>query len=276
MTVVIGASGRLGQGLIQAHGNQNLIALGRSDCHAWAEDNAVELIVTTLKSVTEPGDTVYVASGLLDPRLPQKALEAVNFALPRNVILAGEQLGLKVVTFGTVLEGMMKQPNAYVGSKERLSEYVAEAVSRNVSVLHCRMHTLFGLEDPPRFMFLGQLFAAARSGVPLGMTSGLQLREYQHVLDTASAVLAIQASGALGHVTISHGKPVKLRDIATSVGKAIGFPELGKFGALADPPEENYAVVFQPTQLPEHIGFRDTLPAIAEYAAERIRQDNHD
>ncbi len=270
MTVVIGANGRLGQGLIRAHGTQNLIALGRADCHDWVQDETLDRVINKLGTVTEPGDTVFVASGLLDPRLPVDALDEVNFTLPRNVILAGEQLGLSVVTFGTVLEGMMKQPNAYVRSKERLSDYVAEAVSRNANVLHCRMHTLFGLDDPPPFMFLGQLFAAARSRVPLKMTSGLQLREYQHVLDTALAVCAIKKSGCLGHVTISHGKPVKLRDIATSIAEAVGFPELGKFGALPEPPEENYGVVFQPTLLPDEIKFRDTIPAVAKYAAERI------
>lgn len=273
MTVVIGASGRLGQALIRAHGAQDVVALGRSDCHAWAKDNASDRVANKLEAMTRPGDTVYVATGLLDPRLPADALDEVNYTLPRNVILAGEQLGLSVVTFGTVLEGMMKQPNAYVRSKERLSSYVAEAVSRSANVLHCRMHTLFGLNDPPPFMFLGQLFAAARARVPLAMTSGLQLREYQHVLDTAAAVCAVQESGCRGHVTISHGKPVTLRDIATSIAEAVQFPELAKFGALADPSEENYGVVFKPTLLPEQIEFRDTLPAIAEYAAERIKLD---
>jgi len=273
MTVVIGADGRLGRGLVQAFGAQKLTTLGREECHDWTQEGATDRVVKKLNAVTNPGDTVFVAAGLLNPRLPCDVLDSVNFNLPRNVIVAGEQLGLSVVTFGTVLEGMMNQPNPYVSSKERLSTYVANAVSQNATVLHCRMHTLFGLKDPPPFMFLGQLFAAARTKSPLKMTSGLQLREYQHAFDTAMAIRAVQESGQLGSVSISHGKPVNLRDIATTVAEAIGFTELGDFGALPEPVEENYGVFFEPTPLPDQISFRDTLPAIAEYAAQCIVQE---
>jgi len=270
MTVVIGADGRLGQGLIQAFGTQRLTNLGRADCHDWVHEGAANRVLDKLNAATTPGDSVFVAAGLLDPRLPSDVLEGVNFILPKNVILAGQELGLNVVTFGTVLEGMMARPNPYVRSKERLADYVAHAVSQNASVLHCRMHTLFGLSDPPPFMFLGQLFAAIRTRTPLKMTSGLQLREYQHVFDTAKVVRAIQESGQSGSVSINHGKPVKLRDIVTTIADVVGFHELGEFGALPEPDEENYGVVFDPTPLPAQVSFRQTLPAIAEYAAERI------
>jgi hypothetical protein len=45
---------------------------------------------------------VFVASGLLDPKLPQEDLLRVNYHLPKNLIDGPANLGIKIITFGTV------------------------------------------------------------------------------------------------------------------------------------------------------------------------------
>lgn len=273
---ITGGRGRLGQALASEYAGAgvDVVLLERDVYQEWAADGADRAIARYFERDSRSGDSVVcVASGLLDPRLPHDSLLAVNYRLPRNVISAALPLGMRVVTFGTVMEAMHNVGNAYIDSKRRLGEYVNSACGRG-AVTHVQIHTLYGSGAPTPSMFLGQIAHALHAGEPFRMTSGRQLREYHHVADDAGAIRWLVESGSPGTVALSHGRPVTLRQIADAVFEAFGKRELLKIGALPDPEQENYETIFEPLSFPCSVKFRESLPAIVEYMTSNLRRDD--
>lgn len=263
MMFIVGGSGRLGRAL--ARQNPQAQALARSVYADWSAPGAQDAVARHFAPYAGSGGTIYVASGLLDPRRPEQEHEAVNVTLPRNIIAGATPLGLKVRTFGTVMEALMNQPNAYVRSKVALARHVAEAAEAGLPVAHIRIHTLYGAGEPDPFMFLGQIAAALRIRAPFKMTEGRQLREYHHVDDDAGAVRVLEQAGLHGIVALNHGAPLTLRALATGIFAECGAPELLQLGALPEPAEENYAGVLARPDALAHFDFRPALPAVAQY-----------
>ncbi|WP_051593608.1 NAD(P)-dependent oxidoreductase [Achromobacter sp. DH1f] len=266
MRYVIGARGRLGHAIVREYAGQDVQSLDRAVYQAWSRPGMAGDVARYFEGLAgAQGATIYVASGLLDPALPQEELLGVNYHLPRNVIDGAAAIGARVITFGTVMESLLRSKNPYIQSKTALAAYVAEAVGAGAPAAHLQIHTLFGAGVPSPFMFLGQMLAALREDRPFKMTSGRQLREYHHLDDEACAVRKIAESSVTGVLNVSHGRPVSLRAVAESVFGAFGRDDLLCVGALTEPPEENYQKILPPTELLDPDAFRETLPAIAKY-----------
>lgn len=264
MIFIVGSSGRLGQALAAKYGHENAVCIERSVYESWGDEAAVPAIGAWFAEHITPDSVVYVCSGVLDARVPVDDLHRVNYGLPRNIINGVAQLDVRVVTFGTAMEGTLTT-NPYVLSKLELARFVERRAPSACQVTHIRIHTLYGGGEPSPFMFLGLMLDAVRSQRPFLMTQGLQLREYHHVDDDATAIVHLVGAGVSGAVALSHGQPVTLRSLAESVFETLEQPELLRLGALPDPVEENFTHVFTP--LPELRGctFRETLPAVAFY-----------
>ena len=266
---VVGARGRLGRALVAALGSE-AIAPPRAVYQDWGAPGGADLVADHLAAhaaidAGTGGATLLVASGLLDPALPEVALRAVNLDLPVNVIAGAVAQGARVVTFGTVLEDIAPDANAYVRTKADLGAQVAAAAKTGADVLHLRIHTLFGSGAPTPFMFLGLMLAAIRARVPFEMTSGRQLREYHHVADEAQAILASARSHLTGVHDLSHGRPVTLASVARAVFDATGHPDMLRIGARPDPATDNFDRTFAPSPLARAASYRDTLPAIVAH-----------
>jgi len=262
---IIGSKGRLGQVLATRYSNYGVVELQRADYEGWVKPKAIDDISRYFDCPSSEGATVFVASGLLDPNLSPKTLRSVNYQLPKNVIDGAGKIGIKVVTFGTIMEEISEYQNSYVQSKIELKNYVNEVSQRGQSALHLQMHTLFGIGLPSPFMFLGQILSAIRKNQAFKMTSGRQRREYHHYEDEVEAIQRIVSANGCGVRSISHGQSLRLKTIAESVFHHLGKSDLLQVGALPDPPEEIYEE--NPTSLeavPNFV-FRDTLPAICEY-----------
>lgn len=262
---LIGARGRLGQAIADEYANSEIIPLERHHYEAWSQAGGGDLVSRYFEKSSPAGAIVFVASGLLDPKLSHEELLSVNYQLPKNVIDGATKVGMKVVTFGTVMEGLLQSKNPYIQSKTALGEYVKVVAGDAKPVIHLQIHTLFGRGQPSPFMFLGQMLAAIRANQTFKMTSGRQLREYHHLADEAKAIRQITTSEQYGVMNLSHGKPLILRTIAESVFEALGKSDLLAVGALPEPPDENYEQVLKPSALVQQLAFRDSLSAIVEY-----------
>ena len=274
---ILGAGGRLGRALLTTYSESNVRTLHRAITDSWLTESGpgdVERFFT--RACAGPDDTVLLASGLIDPNLSASDLDRVNFVMPRNVIEGCSTLGVKVVTFGTVMEGDGFARNPYIETKIRLSNHVRERVAAGHRVLHLRMHTHFGLDMPSKFMFLGNVLEAIVSKKKLKMSSGRQLREFHHLDDEARAIRHVIEAGVDGVVPISHGNPVTLREVAENALQHFGHSELLSLKELPDPPHENYTHRFRPHELVREISFRDSLPAINSYLDACIRRWNTD
>jgi nucleoside-diphosphate-sugar epimerase len=262
---IIGARGRLGQAIACEYANDELCLLQRSLYEDWSMPDSHCQVARYFEQNAHSGDVVFVASGLLDPKLPNQDLFSVNYHLPKNVIDGASKAGLKVVTFGTIMETLLESKNPYIQSKTALSEYIGSVASAEKPIIHMRIHTLYGIEQPSPFMFLGQMLSAIDDDRLFKMTSGHQLREYHHLLDEAAAIRQIECSTQFGVINLSHGKPQSLRHIAEGVFSALGKSELLQIGGLSEPPEENYAIIMQPAPQLASTVFRESLPAVIEY-----------
>jgi len=264
MNFIVGARGRLGRALADQFGADHAYCLARGDYESWSEAGGADAAARFLEVHAETGDTVMVASGLLDPALPASDHAKVNVDLPAHIIAAAAGRGVTVVTFGTVMESLQANPNPYVRSKVALS-HIVDLAAASQPLAHVRVHTLYGVGEPSPFMFLGQMLTSLRSRTRFEMTSGRQLREYHHVQDEARAVASLCAAGARGVFDLSSGQPISLRDLAIGVFDAFGVPELLRLGARPEPVEENYGNVFQPHPDLAAGSFRPAIPSVVNY-----------
>jgi nucleoside-diphosphate-sugar epimerase len=263
MMVILGGEGRLGRALAAAY--PAVLRLPRAAYADWWQAGSADEVTRFLTPYADQSPTVMVAAGLLDPRLGADELARVNVALPSNVIEGAARLGIKVITFGTVMETLLARQNAYVQSKTALGDHVAAEAARGKSALHIRLHTLYGGGPPSPFMFLGQVLDALQHRTPFAMTQGRQLREYHHVDDDAAAIKLLAAADLHGVVDLSHGAPVSLRALATHLFNAFDAPQLLGVGQLPEPAEENFSTHFKPHPLLTPSLFRDSLHGAATY-----------
>ena len=109
-----------------------------------------------------------------------------------------------------------------------VARILAEAASAELT--WARVFHLHGpCEDPRRLIpwVAGEL----RSGRPVDLTDGTQVRDHLHVSDTAAGLTALLAPGASGVFNVCSGEPVSLRSVLETVGDLTGRRDLLRFGA---------------------------------------------
>lgn len=264
MIYVLGGRGRLGRAILASLPREEVTALDRAHYADWWKGDAVPAICRFFERAPA-GSVVLVAAGLLDPALPGADHHRVNVELPERVIEGACAVGLRVVTIGTVMERLATPPNAYVAAKAELGRHVAHRAAGGDAVAHLQVHTLYGGGDPSPFMFLGQLCSALREGRPFEMSPGQQLREYHHVDDDVTAIHAILNAKFDGVLAMSHGEPCTLLALATHVFESLGRADQLRVGARAEPPNDNYATVFQRPPVLEQVEFRPALQGVSHY-----------
>jgi nucleoside-diphosphate-sugar epimerase len=272
MNVVLGAGGRLG-GAIAAFLPRDRVATPPRPVYAdWWQAGAVDRICRFLEAQGSSPGTVYVAAGLIDPRRPAEEHLQVNYQLARNVVEGATRLGFRVMTFGTVMEQMAGDDtaNPYYSSKIRLGRFMEEFGAASKLALHVRIHTLYGGPPPDGFMFLGQIYRALAQRSDFRMSPGAQLREYHHVEDEVRAIARLLESGCCGALTLSHGAPLTLKDLAEHIFAAFECPELLKVGALPAPPHDNYGTAFTRPAALAGMDFRAALPGVVTYLRDCI------
>ncbi|WP_305820958.1 NAD-dependent epimerase/dehydratase family protein [Massilia brevitalea] len=272
MIFLIGGSGRLGQAIARQHAGASVTVLPRALYAHWGEPGAHHEVAEYFAPWAGSGSVVYVTSGLLDPRLAPEEHARVNVALPLNIVEGAASLGLKVRTFGTVMETLMASQNPYVRSKAELGRRIAAASASGLPVAHVRIHTLYGGGEPASFMFLGQILSALRAQAPFRMTLGRQLREYHHVDDDAAALARLEETGLSGVVDLSHGAPLSLRALAETVFEAFGARAQLEVGALPEPASDNFGAVLERPAALELAYFRDAAAGVVDYLKPYILQ----
>ncbi|MEW6372034.1 MAG: NAD-dependent epimerase/dehydratase family protein [Pseudomonadota bacterium] len=265
MKFIVGGRGRLGQALARTWDADEVRSLARADYADWADAGGAARVRDFFAPWAGSGSTVFVASGVLDPALPAAEHQRVNVDLPAAILAGAGAHGLRVVTFGTVMECLLSQQNPYVRSKAALGRHVADLAAAGAPVAHVRVHTLFGGGAPSPFMFLGQMLAALQQRTPFAMTLGRQLREYHHIDDEARAIRLFDEAQVSGVVELSHGEPLSLAELARTVFSAFRADDLLRLGARPEPAEENFATVLARHPLLPEQAYRPALPAIVDY-----------
>lgn len=267
MNFILGARGRLGRALVSLLPTDSTIPLERAVYERWTGAGTAGDVARFFEQFASTPIRVFVAAGIIDPKRSAEDHQQVNVTLPQNLLEGAGRHGARILTFGTIMEEVVGRStgNQYFNSKLRISDAVQDAAGRGTNALHVRIHTLYGGGAPERFMFLGQLLEALRQGEVFRMSVGTQLREYHHVEDDAKAVSILANSDARGAINVSHGDPVRLRDLATFVCSRLASHGGLEVGALASSPVENLDRTFERPEQLNGLHFRETMTSVLDY-----------
>lgn len=247
----------------------------RRSAARWLECDGRQEIKKDLVDNLPEGVTIFVAAGITDPDEQPGKIRHVNLDLPIAIIEALKDHSCRIITFGTVMETFAPSDNPYVLSKTELSSFIEQQSGLQARLHHVRLHTLFGGGPPHPHMFLGQIEKAIRHRQKFSMTAGAQLREYHHVDDVARVLVALFADADKPEMprsmTLSHGNPVRLVDLALEIFGEFDLPDLLEIGAIQSPAGENYGHRFPPSPLPDDLQIRCSIESVIAYLREHLQ-----
>lgn len=87
-------------------------------------------------------------------------------------------------------------------------------------------------------------------------TNGLQVRDFSHVEDTASAFVALLESNVMGNVNIASGNPVSVKEIINSISEIIGGSGKVLFGAIERPDTDPDALIANISRLTQEVSWQ--------------------
>jgi nucleoside-diphosphate-sugar epimerase len=125
----------------------------------------------------------------------------------------------------------------YGACKHALHEMIRTfADGRELSVAWARVFFLYGPNEHPDRLVPSVIRSLLR-GEAARTSHGRQIRDYLHVQDVADGLVSVLDSELSDAVNVSSGEATTLREIASTIGRLAGRPELIQLGAI--PPRSN-------------------------------------
>lgn len=118
-----------------------------------------------------------------------------------------------------------------------------------------RLFYLYGPREHPSRL-LPTVIGALQRGETADCSHGMQLRDFLHVEDAASAFVSLLESEVTGPVNIASGSPVSVREVVLSAASLLGGAERVRFGAVAVPPDDPPLLVANVGRLTTEAGWR--------------------
>jgi nucleoside-diphosphate-sugar epimerase len=150
----------------------------------------------------------------------------------------------------------LRPQTIYGASKDALHKILAiSSDALGISIAWGRIFFLYGPGEVGGRLIPDVVSALAR-GEPALCSAGTQRRDFMHVEDIASALVAILESKIAGPINIASGDCRPLRDIVMQIATNLDRPDLVRFGARpmqkGEPPELRASTRI----LNEEVGFR--------------------
>ena len=147
----------------------------------------------------------------------------------------------------------------YGACKKSLFEVAQQfSVLTGVSVAVPRVFNCYGPFEDARGLVPSITLALLRNEAAR-VTPGLQVRDYLHVQDVASAIWRVTVSDQRGAVNIASGEPVTIAELATRLGRLIGRPELVQLGAIPYRPGDPMRILADASLLRQGLGWSPQL-----------------
>jgi nucleoside-diphosphate-sugar epimerase len=143
---------------------------------------------------------------------------------------------------GPIREATAPEPSTEYGRTKLAGTRAVEHAARShgLPALVARLFTVYGPGEHSDRL-LPSIRRAAATSEPVGLTRGLQRRDFTYVEDVAEALLRLAVSPARPGevVNVATGRLTAVRDFAGTAASVLGLaPGLLRFGALPDRPEE--------------------------------------
>jgi nucleoside-diphosphate-sugar epimerase len=148
------------------------------------------------------------------------------------------------------------EPATLYGACKHATHLAAEAIAEQlgVSLAWGRIFFLYGPGEAPARL----VHSVARGllvGEPVPTTDGLQLRDFMHVRDVASAFVVLLSGDLRGAVNIASGQAVAVGDLVRLIARETGGVERVRFGALDRRAGEPERIVADVERLRDAVGF---------------------
>lgn len=122
------------------------------------------------------------------------------------------------------------------------------------AVVWARLFHLYGPGEHPQRL-VPSIVRSLLAGVPAACTDGAQRRDFLHTDDLADALVRLTASGLTGPVNIGSGRVVTVREVAETLGRCCGRPDLIRLGARPRPAGDPDVLVPDVTRLRTELGW---------------------
>ena len=117
-----------------------------------------------------------------------------------------------------------------------------------------RLFYLYGPGEDQRRL-VPSVVLSLLEGRPARTTPGEQLRDFLHVDEVATALVAVARSDVTGSVNVGAGHSVPVRELVETLGRITGRPDLVDLGALPYAPDDPMVVSADTRRLTEECGF---------------------
>jgi hypothetical protein len=237
-------------------------------------ENSDSKLSSIVSDISQKFNSKYLINtvGIVSKKYSADFIRHWNFSYPRYLYNMCQDLGLILVTLGSVHENISKMciDNPYLESKRELQQFLAKKDFKNS--VHFQIHTGYGGRKVHPEMFLGQIIDSVKNRTVFGMSGGNQLREYHHLFDDTVCMLKNLNNDVKGVKNISHGEAFTLKEIASSIFRHFGCEELLKLDTIVTPrfdvSDKSYFV-----QRTSNCRFRPTMKGLIEYVEKNTQVD---
>lgn len=161
---------------------------------------------------------------------------------------------------GYLSESVPLAPTSLYASCKAALYFAASSWARNrgLSFAWARLFYQYGPGEDPRRL-IPSVVNALLTGRQIALTSGMQVRDYLHVDDVASAITKLVLGRAQGAFNVGSGRPIRIRDLAKIVERQVGRHDLLRVGDLPDPEDEPPFICANNARLRENVEWEPAL-----------------
>jgi nucleoside-diphosphate-sugar epimerase len=152
------------------------------------------------------------------------------------------------------------EPKTLYGISKDAARRVLDAFAETSDLLFAwaRVAMVYGAGEH-QDRFVASLARALVRGEPAKMSSGKLTRDFLDARDVGAAIAAVATSSVKGPINIGSGTPVTLLQVAETLARLAGHPNMLKAGALPDRPNEPPSLVMDVTRLTREANFRPRI-----------------
>jgi nucleoside-diphosphate-sugar epimerase len=175
-------------------------------------------------------------------------LDGVAGTACRRVVVAGSSVEYDT-DLGFVTESSPVRPRTLYGACKASLFLAGERLARRHGwgFAQARIFNVYGPGEDPR-RFVPHVVNGLLRGEPCDLTPGDQVRDYLHVVDVASALVALAVSEVEGAVNVASSRPVTIATLAQTIARLLGRPDLLRLGARPPRPGD-YACLYADNRL---------------------------
>lgn len=167
-------------------------------------------------------------------------------------------------------------PATLYGTAKLAVNYTAQMAARElgIEIATGRIFFLFGPGEPPEKL-VAHTIRSLLQGQRAACTPGEQVRDYLYVDDVAASFTALLESDVTGVVNIASGEALRVCDLVSAIGDALGRPDLIGLGDLPPAAREPRSIVADVHRLRAEVGFgeRTDLEVAIDRSIEWWRQE---